>query len=80
MVWALLDLYEATGDAALLTKAKEVLTWMFTADLHSPEEHLLFDHWTPTGRSGYFCTGCNFETLCNVHRLNTLAAKEFGIP
>ena len=26
-------------------------------------------------RSDFFCTGCNFQTLCNVYRLNALLAK-----
>lgn len=78
MVWAVLDLYEATGDAAYLAKAKAVLAWVFSADLYSPAEPMLFHDWTPAGRSDFFCTGCNFETLCNVHRLNVLAEADAG--
>jgi len=79
MAWAALDLYEATGDASLLDRARETLTWVFTADLHSTEVPMLFHDWTPEyGRSEHFCTGCNFHTLCNVHRLNVLAAAEFA--
>jgi len=76
MVWAMLDLYEATGDATYLTKAKAVLEWVFSKDLYSPVEPMLFHDWTPAGRSDFYCTGCNFETLCNVHRLNALAEAD----
>ena len=79
MAWALLDMAAATGEAAYLERTRETLAWMLTEDLYSAGERTLYHHWydegTPDpGRADTFCTGCNFQALCNIHRFNRLSA------
>ena len=79
MVWALLDLYESTSDTKHLDRAREIIAWTLSDDLFMPENNLLAHHWeadsgTRPGRADYFCTGCNFATLVNIHRYHELMA------
>jgi len=73
MVWVLLDLYEITGEKMYLERARSALEWVLSEDLYDEKEHIIYHHWDDDGgRADYFCTGCNFHTLCNIYRLNTI--------
>ena len=73
MIWVLLDLYEITGETIYLDRARSTLEWVLSEDLYDAEEHILYHHWDDLGgRAEYFCTGCNFQTLYNIYRFNTL--------
>ena len=73
MIWVLLDLYEVTGEAMYLDKARSTLEWVLSEDLYDAGEHIIYHHWDDTsGRADYFCTGCNFQTLYNIYRLNMM--------
>lgn len=80
MTWALLELYDLTGQAEYLQTAQRILEWILTADIYAADEGLLYHHWEDTtgehpGRADYYCTGCNFSTLLNIHRFNELRAR-----
>jgi len=62
MAWALLDLYEVTGDRTVLARAGDTLAYTLTEDLYSAEEAMAYHH------ADYYCTGCNFQLLANVQR------------
>lgn len=73
MAWALLDLYEATGDRTALARAGDTVAYTLSEDLYSEEETIAYHHWyddtaSDPGRAEYFCTGCNFQLLANVER------------
>jgi hypothetical protein len=77
MILALLDLYESTGDTTYLDRAQVIIRWVLSEDLYSADTGLLQHHWeSPSGdqpgRADYYCTGCNFATLVNVHRYHRL--------
>jgi rhamnogalacturonyl hydrolase YesR len=75
IAWALLDLYEATGEVVYLEKVRTILKWILSAQLYDSQTHIIHHHYEKgTGRTDTFCTGCNFYTLCIIHRLNRLAA------
>jgi hypothetical protein len=79
MAWALLDLYESTGDEKHLDVAREIIAWTLSDDLFMPDTELLAHHWESNsganpGPADYFCTGCNFATLVNIHRYHQLMA------
>jgi rhamnogalacturonyl hydrolase YesR len=72
---ALLDLYEATGEVGYLEKVRTILKWILSDDLYDSQTHIIYHHYEKaTGRADTYCTGCNFFTLCIIHRLNRLAA------
>ncbi len=71
MAWVLLDLYEATNERTYLDRACSVLEWIVSEDLYDDRQHVIYHHWDDReGRADYFCTGCNFQTLYNIYRLN----------
>jgi hypothetical protein len=73
MTSAFLDLYEATGDGQYLRKARAVLSWILSDDLYDRQKGIICHHVTrDRERAGYFCTGCNFETLACIYRYNRL--------
>ncbi len=71
LTWNLLDLYELTGDESYLERARATLSWITGLDLY--HEQMLFHHWTTAqGRADYACSGCNFQTLWNIYRFNSM--------
>lgn len=73
LAWSFLDLYEATGDRMYLEKAGKLLEWILSEDLYDVKTGTIFHHWdAKTGRSGAYCTGCNFHSLCIMYRYNRL--------
>ena len=77
MIWVLLDLYEITGERMYLDRARSTLEWVLSEDLYDAQEHIIYHHWDDLGgRAGYFCTGCNFQTLYNIYRLNTVVPPQ----
>ncbi len=76
MAWILLDLHEATGDKRYLEEAESLLGWILSEDLYDREKGLVCHHYTKqSGRADYYCTGCNFNTLTCIYRLNTSLEK-----
>lgn len=79
MLWALLDLYESTAQEQYLETARAIIRWILSEDLYSQQTGLLHHHWAAgtgatAGRADSFCTGCNFESLVNIHRYHQLMA------
>jgi rhamnogalacturonyl hydrolase YesR len=76
VAWALLDLYEATGEVVYLERVKTILKWILSDELYDPQTHIIHHHYDRvTGRADTYCTGCNLYTLCIIHRYNRLAAS-----
>jgi hypothetical protein len=73
LAWAFLDLFEATGDRMYLERAGSLLKWILSEDLCDKKTGIIYHHWdNKSGRSGIYCSGCNFHTLCIIHRYNRL--------
>ncbi len=75
IAWALLDLYELTGNPMYIQRAKATIEWMLSADMYDPSTITIAHHWIEgEGRAQYHCTGCNFQSLYNIYRFNKLWA------
>jgi hypothetical protein len=73
IAWASLDLFEATGDRRYLERTASLLKWILSEDLYDSQSGIIYHHWDKnSGRSGNICNGCNFHTLCIIHRYNRL--------
>lgn len=77
IVGGLLDLYDYTGEARYLERAREVLDFIETdlviRDWYHPDHIICAHHWEDVGPVNHYCTGCNFGVLTNIYRLNELA-------
>ena len=66
----LIAMYEATGSATYRAYAEEQLA---TIESLLCDQGICYHHWTTgSGRADYFCTGCNFLLLDDMHYLHRL--------
>lgn len=68
-----LNFFEVTKEQIYLDKAEKLIKHLFDNRLFDSEKGMIYhDFRIGSGRSDYFCTGCNFCTLIAILRMNDI--------